>query len=151
MWFWLSGVCRQLVGRWTVVACEWFLSHRECKTCSQRHHAGSNTTMISQLNPRSLSSLFQVLCTTAKFASILEQSRFIQLQYRGTSGPKLYLLIHNIDGPGFRTQAVQTAFSYIAASDRVHMVATVDHINAPLQWDQVLTHRFNWVSPFHTS
>ena len=61
----------------------------------------------------------------------------------GSAG--LYILMHNIDGPNFRSPHVQQAFSTLASAARIHLIATIDHINAPLLWDQELTQRFNWV------
>ena len=53
--------------------------------------------------------------------------------------------MHNIDGVNLRSSHVQQALSVLAAADRVHVVATVDHVNAPLLWDQEVAQRFNWV------
>ncbi|KAK9370238.1 origin recognition complex subunit 2-domain-containing protein [Lipomyces kononenkoae] len=49
--------------------------------------------------------------------------------------PKLVLLIHNIDGEVFRNDRSQSALSRLASHNQVSLVATVDHINAPLLWD----------------
>ncbi|ORX94954.1 ORC2-domain-containing protein [Basidiobolus meristosporus CBS 931.73] len=58
---------------------------------------------------------------------------------------RLYLLIHNIDGGSLRTERVQTLLSVLAAVPNVHLIASVDHINAAMLWDTVKTARFNWV------
>ncbi|KAK9719752.1 Origin recognition complex subunit 2 [Basidiobolus ranarum] len=58
---------------------------------------------------------------------------------------RLYLLVHNIDGGSLRTERVQTLLSVLAAVPNVHLIASVDHINAALLWDTVKTARFNWV------
>ncbi|KAK9240931.1 origin recognition complex subunit 2-domain-containing protein [Lipomyces kononenkoae] len=49
--------------------------------------------------------------------------------------PKLVLLIHNIDGEVFRNDRSQSALSRLASHNQVSLLATVDHINAPLLWD----------------
>ena len=48
----------------------------------------------------------------------------------------LFLLVHNIDGPTLRSSKVQTALSDLASHPLVHLVCSIDHINAPLVWDQ---------------
>lgn len=44
----------------------------------------------------------------------------------------IYLLIHNLDGAVFRNDKAQTVFSYLAHIPNVYLIATIDHINAPL-------------------
>ncbi|KAF5373872.1 hypothetical protein D9758_000842 [Tetrapyrgos nigripes] len=46
----------------------------------------------------------------------------------------LYIIIHNIDSPSLRTQKVQSALSTLALEPHIHIVASIDHINAPLMW-----------------
>jgi len=48
--------------------------------------------------------------------------------------PPLFLFVHNIDSPPFRTSKAKSTLSALASSPRIHMVASVDHINAPLLW-----------------
>jgi len=48
----------------------------------------------------------------------------------------LFLLVHNIDGPTLRSSKVQAALSDLASHPLVHLVCSIDHINAPLIWDQ---------------
>ena len=55
----------------------------------------------------------------------------------------LYLLIHNIDGPMLRNTKTQTAISKLVASPKVHLLCSIDHINAPLIWDQQCLARLN--------
>lgn len=54
------------------------------------------------------------------------------------------LVIHNIDGPSFRSRETQIALSMLAALQRVSVVASIDHVNAPLLWDGVTYSRFSW-------
>ncbi|KAI8824552.1 origin recognition complex, subunit 2, partial [Fimicolochytrium jonesii] len=58
---------------------------------------------------------------------------------------RTYLLIHNIDAPPLRARATQAAFARLAAHPHIHLLATIDHINAPLLWDNVAAHNFNWL------
>ena len=72
----------------------------------------------------------------------------IQSATRGsaTSAPKrLYIVLHNIDGPQLRTSEAQALLGELAAMDRVHLIASIDHVNAPLLWSKREAARFNWV------
>lgn len=50
------------------------------------------------------------------------------------AGPDLhvYLLIHNIDGPMLRGEKTQSSLGQLASLPNLHLVASLDHINAPL-------------------
>ncbi|GLB39195.1 putative origin recognition complex subunit 2 [Lyophyllum shimeji] len=51
-------------------------------------------------------------------------------------GPKrhLYLIIHNIDSAPLRTARAKSLLALLALTPRIHIVASIDHINAPLLW-----------------
>ena len=57
----------------------------------------------------------------------------------------LYLLINNIDGPTLRTSIVQSALASLASHPMVHLVCSIDHINAPLIWDQECLSKLNLI------
>ncbi len=57
----------------------------------------------------------------------------------------LFLILHNIDGPMLRNEAAQSTLSRLAAHPRIHLLCSVDHINAPLLWDQEKLSNFNFV------
>ncbi|XKL65067.1 hypothetical protein PGB90_005153 [Kerria lacca] len=44
----------------------------------------------------------------------------------------VFLIIHNIDGVAFRRNNCQSILSKLASFPNLHMIATIDHINAPL-------------------
>ncbi|CEG01875.1 Origin recognition complex, subunit 2 [Ostreococcus tauri] len=72
----------------------------------------------------------------------------IQSATRGsaTREPKrLYIVLHNIDGPTLRTSEAQALLGELASMDRVHLIASIDHVNAPLLWSKREAARFNWV------
>ncbi|XP_068640322.1 origin of replication complex subunit 2 isoform X2 [Aristolochia californica] len=55
------------------------------------------------------------------------------------------IVIHNIDGPGLRDSESQLYLAQIASCSCVRLVASVDHVNAPLLWDKKKVHtQFNW-------
>ncbi|KAG2220296.1 hypothetical protein INT45_009929 [Circinella minor] len=58
---------------------------------------------------------------------------------------RLYIVVHNIDGSSLRNEKAQQALSMLADSPNVHLIATMDHINTGLLWDNVKTSRFNWL------
>ncbi|CAO3564391.1 unnamed protein product [Mortierella alpina] len=58
---------------------------------------------------------------------------------------KLYLLVHNIDGSGLRSEKSQAALSLLASCPHIHLIASIDHINANILWDTVKAARFRWV------
>ncbi|KAJ1961111.1 Origin recognition complex subunit 2, partial [Dipsacomyces acuminosporus] len=55
---------------------------------------------------------------------------------------KMYLVVHNIDGPCLRKH--QGALAVLAECKNIHMMASVDHIEAPLIWDSSMITKFNW-------
>lgn len=44
----------------------------------------------------------------------------------------IYLIIHNIDGPMLRGEKNQQALGQLASIPNMHLLASIDHINAPL-------------------
>lgn len=56
-------------------------------------------------------------------------------------------MIHNIDGPQLRTEVVQQSLAFLAdgTGANLHLIATVDHINAPLMWNHSKLSQFRWL------
>jgi len=55
------------------------------------------------------------------------------------------VVIHNIDGPGLRDSETQQYLARMAACSHICVVASIDHVNAPLLWDKKMVHtQFNW-------
>jgi origin recognition complex subunit 2 len=44
----------------------------------------------------------------------------------------LFLVVHNIDAPSLRTHKAAACIAALASTPRIHVVASIDHINAPL-------------------
>lgn len=89
----------------------------------------------------------QLLEDESTFRSVNEHADYIAAVYRAGNGVAalgLYLIIHNIDGTMLRGDAAQMALSTLAGTRRIHVVASIDHINAPLLWDHDKLARFNW-------
>ncbi|KAG0552481.1 hypothetical protein BDA96_01G510800 [Sorghum bicolor] len=55
------------------------------------------------------------------------------------------LLIHNVDGPALRDTESQQCLAQISCCPQVCVVASIDHVNAPLLWDKKMVHKqFKW-------
>ncbi|THH20555.1 hypothetical protein EW146_g839 [Bondarzewia mesenterica] len=50
------------------------------------------------------------------------------------SNRPLYLFIHNFDAPVFRSSKARACLSPLISNFHIHIVASIDHINAPLLW-----------------
>lgn len=57
----------------------------------------------------------------------------------------LYLVIHNIDGNCLRDSSVQYWLSELATNKFIHFIASVDHINSGLLWDNMQFVAFKWL------
>ncbi|XP_053678125.1 origin recognition complex subunit 2 [Anopheles nili] len=56
----------------------------------------------------------------------------------------VFLLVHNLDGVAMRNERMQSTISRLASIPNVHLVASIDHINAPLLWDASKLSLFNF-------
>ncbi|MCL4123561.1 UNVERIFIED_CONTAM: hypothetical protein GTU68_052049 [Idotea baltica] len=67
---------------------------------------------------------------------LTDQLQLISSHYeaRGCDAP-LFLVVHNLDGPMLRNAKAQAVLSQLASFQNVHMIASLDHINAPLIFD----------------
>ncbi|KAG8332115.1 Origin recognition complex subunit 2 [Homalodisca vitripennis] len=59
--------------------------------------------------------------------------------------PRVFLLVHNLDAEMLRCDKTQRVLSRLASLQRVHLVASVDHINCPLLWDQGKLSGYNFM------
>uniref|UniRef100_A0A224Z5P6 Origin recognition complex subunit 2 n=1 Tax=Rhipicephalus zambeziensis TaxID=60191 RepID=A0A224Z5P6_9ACAR len=57
----------------------------------------------------------------------------------------IFILINNIDGLGLRSAKVQEILSTLSTASHIHIIASVDHINAALLWNQETSRRFQFV------
>lgn len=64
----------------------------------------------------------------------------------GESDNFVCVVVHNIDGPGLRDSETQQYLARMASCSHVRMIASMDHVNAPLLWDKKMVHtQFNWI------
>ncbi|KAG5879239.1 hypothetical protein JTB14_017093 [Gonioctena quinquepunctata] len=57
----------------------------------------------------------------------------------------LYLIVHNIEGECLRNGKSQNILARLASAKNVHLIASIDHINAPLIWDHSRLSKFNFI------
>ncbi|PVF94645.1 origin recognition complex subunit 2 [Serendipita vermifera] len=75
--------------------------------------------------------LIHIETTTAGWEG---QLRRIYEFFRRTESSPLYLIIHNVDSPPLRDPKVRTSLSTLALHPRIHLIASVDNINASVIW-----------------
>lgn len=56
----------------------------------------------------------------------------------------LFLIIHNIDGTMLRNSKSQEVMSRLAKISNIHVIASIDHINTPLIWNQMRLSEYNF-------
>lgn len=56
------------------------------------------------------------------------------------------VVVHNIDGPALRDPESQQTLAQLASCSHIRIIASIDHVNAPLLWDKKMVHKqFNWL------
>ncbi|KAJ1667096.1 Origin recognition complex subunit 2 [Coemansia sp. RSA 1813] len=60
----------------------------------------------------------------------------------GRSVDSMTLVVHNIDGPCLRKH--QASLAVLSSCTSIRLLASIDHIEAPLIWDSSTVTRFNW-------
>ncbi|KNZ64089.1 hypothetical protein VP01_1068g4 [Puccinia sorghi] len=69
----------------------------------------------------------------ASSLEILEaRAQRLCLRFEQKDAPNCVLMLHNLDGLGFRNPQVQTILGLLTAHPRIHFLATMDHIHAPI-------------------
>ncbi|XP_071484037.1 origin recognition complex subunit 2-like [Diadema antillarum] len=76
--------------------------------------------------------------------NMTDQLEFIEDKLEEMDEP-LFLIIHNLDGAMLRASKIQSVMSRLAQISNVHILASIDHINAPLIWDQERSSTFRWL------
>ncbi|XP_036674567.3 origin recognition complex subunit 2 [Drosophila suzukii] len=57
---------------------------------------------------------------------------------------QLFLIVHNLDGAMLRNVKAQAILSRLSRVPNIHLLASIDHINTPLLWDQGKLSSFNF-------
>lgn len=79
------------------------------------------------------------------FRNPSDQIDFIVKTLKEDPDNHVFLIINNIDGAMLRGDRNQQALGQLASIPNMHLVASIDHINAPLIWDQAKMSLFNWL------
>ncbi|KAJ6665291.1 hypothetical protein lerEdw1_004340 [Lerista edwardsae] len=86
-----------------------------------------------------------VLDHVGTFRSPQDQLDFIMKRFKEDLSFELYLLIHNLDSPMLRGDKSQQILGQLSSLPNVYFIASIDHINAPLMWDQAKQSLYNWL------
>ncbi|XP_056009143.1 origin recognition complex subunit 2-like isoform X3 [Ostrea edulis] len=87
----------------------------------------------------------EILQAESSYKSPLDQFDFIKSQFEMKDYRDFFLIIHNIDGVMLRPEKVQNILSLLSQIRGFHIVASIDHINAPLIWDHTKCSRYRWL------
>ncbi|XP_052605472.1 origin recognition complex subunit 2 isoform X2 [Peromyscus californicus insignis] len=61
------------------------------------------------------------------------------------SSLELFLLIHNLDSQMLRGDTSQQVLGQLSSLENVYLLASIDHLNAPLMWDHAKQSLYNWL------
>ncbi|NWY50175.1 ORC2 protein, partial [Chionis minor] len=87
----------------------------------------------------------EVLEHIGTFRSPLDQLEFIVKRFKEDSSLELYVLIHNLDSQMLRGERSQQILAQLSSLPSIYLIASIDHINAPLMWDQAKLSLYNWL------
>ncbi|NWU41555.1 ORC2 protein, partial [Hylia prasina] len=87
----------------------------------------------------------EVLDHIGTFRSPLDQLEFITKRFKEDSSLELYVLIHNLDSQMLRGERSQQILAKLSSLPSIYLIASIDHINAPLMWDQAKLSLYNWL------
>ena len=78
------------------------------------------------------------------FKSHMEHCQYVCQALADGKGPqRLFVVVHGIDG--LRNETGQQCLALLAKCPVVHVLASTDHVNGCLLWDQTMLSHFNWV------
>ncbi|KAI4459728.1 origin recognition complex subunit 2 [Holotrichia oblita] len=78
-------------------------------------------------------------------SNLFEASQTIAEEFQRFPNLHLYLIIHNIEAEMLHVNSKhQTVLASLASINNIHLIASIDHINAPLIWDQNKLSKFNF-------
>ncbi|KAH7722760.1 origin recognition complex subunit 2 family protein [Aphelenchoides avenae] len=83
--------------------------------------------------------------TKCSARDLLGRARFV-LEAVERKNDDLFIVIHNIDGPGLRDPKQQEVLAVLAKSKLIHFIVSTDHINANLLWDEKRRAAFRWLA-----
>ncbi|XP_060639315.2 origin recognition complex subunit 2 [Anolis sagrei] len=87
----------------------------------------------------------EVLDCKSTFRSPQDQLDMVMTRFKEDPSLELYLLIHNLDSQMLRGDKSQQILGQLSSLPNVYLIASIDHINAPLMWDQAKQSMYNWL------
>ncbi|XP_006889141.1 PREDICTED: origin recognition complex subunit 2 [Elephantulus edwardii] len=87
----------------------------------------------------------EVLDYEGTFRSILDQVDWIINRFKEDTSLQLFLLIHNLDSQMLRGERSQQIIGQLSSLHNIYLIASIDHLNAPLMWDHAKQSLFNWL------
>ncbi|XP_070364462.1 origin recognition complex subunit 2 isoform X2 [Equus asinus] len=87
----------------------------------------------------------EVLDHTGTFHSVLDQLDWITNKFKEDSSLELFLLIHNLDSQMLRGDKSQQIIGQLSSLQNIYLIASIDHLNAPLMWDHAKQSLYNWL------
>ncbi|XP_069851885.1 origin recognition complex subunit 2 [Dipodomys merriami] len=79
------------------------------------------------------------------FRSVLDQLDWITNRFKEDPSLELFLLIHNLDSQMLRGDSSQQIIGQLSSLHNIHLIASIDHLNAPLMWDHAKQSLYNWL------
>ncbi|ELK04830.1 Origin recognition complex subunit 2 [Pteropus alecto] len=122
---------------------EYFEAHSSSKvlTSDRTLHKLKRTKLDQILN----SITEEVLDHVGTFRSVLDQLDWIINKFKEDSSLELFLLIHNLDSQMLRGDKSQQIIGQLSSLRNIYLIASIDHLNAPLMWDHVKQSLYNWL------
>ncbi|XP_053452599.1 origin recognition complex subunit 2 isoform X2 [Nycticebus coucang] len=87
----------------------------------------------------------EVLDYMGTFRSVLDQLEWIINKFKEDSSLELFLLIHNLDSQMLRGDKSQQIIGQLSSLHNIYLIASIDHLNAPLMWDHAKQSLYNWL------
>ena len=113
------------------------------EVCSKRGHVVVLNGSQPKASIKDLLTAIEGIPAVQKFAESTDvatgssnesQLARIRACFASTDVKPLFLLIHNIDSPNLRSHKVKSQLAALAGHTRIHLIASIDHVNAPLLW-----------------
>ncbi|CAO2615932.1 Origin recognition complex subunit 2 [Lemmus lemmus] len=86
-----------------------------------------------------------VLGHMGTFQSVPDQRDWIINKFKEESSLELFLLIHNLDSQMLRGDNSQQILGQLSSLPNVYLIASIDHLHAPLMWDHTKQSLYNWL------
>lgn len=79
-----------------------------------------------------LEGILEVMGPEESVTNVFDACETIAEAFESRPDVHLYLIVHNIEGEMLRNSKSQTVLAKLAAVENIHLIASIDHINAPL-------------------